>query len=251
MTKIDEMQNLVEEIVQTISSREVAEMMEIEHKNLLSKIDKINDDLVAENLAAKKYWFESSFENRGKQYREYQVTKLGCEFLAHKSTGIKGNLFTAKYMDKFNEMEQYIKEQQPQTTVTDNTKQLNAQARLKNAKVREANTYLKIADRVGIEKYKQIMCTYASKALSGQELIPLPKAERKTYSATEIGEKLGISANKVGSLANKYNLKTKDYGLMVWDKSRHSNKQIETFRYYDTVIEPLKRILEGVVPLVK
>ena len=152
-----------------------------------------------------------------------------------------------KYLIQFEERYK----QQPQITATDDTKQLNAQARLKNAKVREANTYLKIAETVGIEKYKQIMCTYASKALSGQELIPLPKAERKTYSATEIGEMLGISANKVGSLANKYNLKTKEYGLMVWDKSRHSNKQVETFRYYDTVIEPLKRILERVVPLVK
>lgn len=117
MTKVNEMQNLVEEIVQTISSREVAEMMEVEHKNLLSKIDGINKDLVAENLATKKYWIESTFENRGKQYREYQVTKLGCEFLAHKSTGTKGNIFTARYMDRFEEMEQYIKEQQvPQLT---------------------------------------------------------------------------------------------------------------------------------------
>ena len=112
MNKVDEMQNLVSEIVQTISSREVAEMMEVQHKHLLEKIDKINEDLVAENLATKKYWIESTFENRGKQYREYQVTKLGCEFLAHKSTGTKGNIFTARYMDRFEQMEQYIKGQQ-------------------------------------------------------------------------------------------------------------------------------------------
>ena len=153
-----------------------------------------------------------------------------------------------KLIDEYFSMREQIR-QQPQIN-QDNTKQLNAQARLKNATVREANTYLKIAEMVGIEKYKQIMCTYASKALSGQELIPLPKAERKTYSATEIGEMLGISANKVGSLANKYNLKTEDYGLMVWDKSRYSNKQVETFRYYDTVVEPLKQILDGVIPII-
>ena len=112
MSLVNDMQNLVDEIVQAISSREVAEMMEVQHKHLLEKIDKINADLVAENLATKKYWIESTFENRGKQYREYQVTKLGCEFLAHKSTGTKGNLFTARYMDRFEEMEQYIKQQE-------------------------------------------------------------------------------------------------------------------------------------------
>ena len=95
---------LIEIQIQTIPSREVAEMMETQHKHLLEKIDRINKDLVAENLATKKYWIESTFENRGKYYREYQVTKLGCEFLAHKTTGTRGNLFTARYMDKFEEM---------------------------------------------------------------------------------------------------------------------------------------------------
>ena len=42
----------------------------------------------------------------------------------------------------------------------------------------------------------------------------LPKCKR-TYSATEIGHKLGISANKVGSLCIQNNLKTEQYG--VWN----------------------------------
>lgn len=96
------------EQVRTISSREVAEMMEVQHKHLLEKIDGVNKNLVAENMATKKYWIEGTFENRGKQYREYQVTKLGCEFLAHKTTGKKGTLFTARYMDKFEEMKQEL-----------------------------------------------------------------------------------------------------------------------------------------------
>lgn len=116
MSKVDEMQNLVEEIVQTISSREVAEMMEVQHKDLLKKIDNINEVFGGENIRYEKYWIESTFENRGKQYREFQVTKLGCEFLAHKSTGEKGIVFTDRYMTRFQQMEQYIKEQQPQLT---------------------------------------------------------------------------------------------------------------------------------------
>lgn len=99
------MDELTKRRLKTISSREVAEMMEIRHGDLLEKIDKINKDFGNGNVRYQKYWIESTFENRGKQYRCFEVTKRGCEFLAHKSTGTKGNLFTDRYMDKFEEME--------------------------------------------------------------------------------------------------------------------------------------------------
>ena len=65
---------------------------------------------MAAERSATKLWHESTFENRGKQYREYQVTKMGCEFLAHKTTGKKGNLFTMKYMERFEEMENALRQ---------------------------------------------------------------------------------------------------------------------------------------------
>ena len=95
----------------TISSREVAEMMEIKHKHLLEKIDKINKTLLSRKIGSVKYWIESSYTDAsGKSNREYQVTKKGCEFLAHKSTGEKGIIFTDRYMDRFEEMENLLKE---------------------------------------------------------------------------------------------------------------------------------------------
>ena len=72
-----------------------------------------------------------------------------------------------------------------------------------------------------------------------------PQLEQKTYTATQIGEQLGISANKVGKLTNAHNLKTEKYGIYVLDKARGHDKQVETFRYYDNVIPVLKSILEG------
>ena len=72
-----------------------------------------------------------------------------------------------------------------------------------------------------------------------------PQLERKTYTATQIGEQLGISSNKVGKLANAHNLKTDEYGMRVLDKARGHSKQVETFRYYDNVIPVLKGILES------
>lgn len=97
-----------QEIV-ALDSREVAKMIGVQHKHLLEKIDGINEDLVAENSSTKKYWFESTFENRGKIYRCFQITKRGCEFIAHKTTGTKGNIFTHRYMERFEKIEKQLK----------------------------------------------------------------------------------------------------------------------------------------------
>lgn len=95
----------------SISSREVAEMMEVtEHAQMLKKIDKINDILKKSNLTCSDYWYESTYKQagNGKECREYQVTKKGCELIAHKTEGEKGVLFTVKYMERFDQMEQII-----------------------------------------------------------------------------------------------------------------------------------------------
>lgn len=113
--------NEINKTVQSISSREVSEMMEVQHKNLISKIEKHTEILEKVNELNFKLvdlWQLSSYKDaKGETRKEYQVTKKGCEFLAHKTTGEKGDLFTIRYMNKFEEMEQYIKEQQvPQLT---------------------------------------------------------------------------------------------------------------------------------------
>ena len=96
-----------------ISSREVAEMMEVEHKNLLKKIDGINKALTSSKVSSLKYWVEGSYiDGKGETRREFLITKRGCEFLAHKTTGTKGNLFTDKYMDRFEQMKDYIAKEQ-------------------------------------------------------------------------------------------------------------------------------------------
>ena len=101
----------MKELGNRISSREVAEMMEVEHKHLLRKVDKINKDFTESKIGPSKYWVESCYkDSSGKTNREYLITKRGCEFLAHKTTGTKGNLFTDKYMDRFEQMkEAYLK----------------------------------------------------------------------------------------------------------------------------------------------
>lgn len=125
----------------------------------------------------------------------------------------------------------------------DKDKLLRAEAMLNNSKARTAGIYMKIAEQVNISEYKQIMYCKATEVLDGQPVLPLPKAEKKTYTATEIGEQLGISANRVGKLTNSWNLKTDEYGIEVWDKSPYSSKQVPAFRYYENVIPVLKELL--------
>ena len=69
----------------------------------------------------------------------------------------------------------------------------------------------------------------------------LPETER-TYSATEVGKMLGISANKVGRIATANGLKTEEYGVFVMDKSRHSTKEVESFRYNEKGLGRLKEL---------
>ena len=99
---------------QTISSREVAEMMETRHDNLMSKIEKhtaILEKVTDLKIKVSDLWQLSSYQDStGRTLKEYQVTKKGCEFLAHKTTGEKGDLFTIRYMNKFEEMEKALKE---------------------------------------------------------------------------------------------------------------------------------------------
>ena len=104
-------ENLTTKEVATINSKEVAEMMETRHSDLMRKIDKINKDFTERKIALSDYWLESSYvDASGKSNKCYEVTKMGCEFLAHKSTGSKGNIFTAKYMQRFNEMEKELQQ---------------------------------------------------------------------------------------------------------------------------------------------
>ena len=122
-------------------------------------------------------------------------------------------------------------------------KEQELKARMLNARVRESNQYLKIAAQIDIPEYRYILQAKSAEALNGGvPVLPLQEAECKTYSATEIGAMFGVSANKIGKLANKHNLKTDAYGKLFYSKSEHSVKEVETWRYYDSVIPVFEKI---------
>lgn len=95
--------------VATLDSREVAKMVEMRHGDLIRKIDEVSKDFTERNIALSEYWSESTYKDAsGKENRCLKITKRGCGFIAHKTTGTKGNIFTHKYMEKFEQMEKEL-----------------------------------------------------------------------------------------------------------------------------------------------
>lgn len=96
--------------VQYIDSREVAEIVGKEHSMLLRDIRRYIEQLGQSKIAQSDFFTESTYRNsQNKTQPCYLVTKKGCEFIAHKLTGIKGTKFTATYINRFHEMEDVIK----------------------------------------------------------------------------------------------------------------------------------------------
>lgn len=119
------------------------------------------------------------------------------------------------------------------------------QTRAENAKIRKAQILTRLAEKYDGTTYQQVLQSYATKELTGEHLLPLPEIGQKTYSATDLGEMLGVSANKIGILANRHNLKTDQYGQWFNDKSRFSTKEVSAFRYYENVIPVLKQLIQS------
>lgn len=130
-------------------------------------------------------------------------------------------------------------------SIPGNTKAALAEAKLNNSRARKASVWLKLAQTNPVPTFQQICAHYASAELTGGEaVLPLPEVKEKTYSAEEVGMMLGgVSANKVGRIANKNGLKTPEYGIEVWDKSKHSAKQIPVWRYNDKAVERFREII--------
>ena len=207
--------NNTEVDVKRISSREVAEMMELRHTDLIRKIDKITKTLENAKMRFQKYWIESTYkvEGNNKTYKEYLISKEGCEFLAHKSTGEKGILFTHRYMERFKEMEQQIEQQM--VSVEQITQMIN-EAVTKQVMVM-MNPIIDRLDKIvqGVNAPRSEQLTF--------DTLDLP------YTATNISKKI----NRTASVTNKILLQR---GILsVKDGSWTLNKQYEDKGWGKTV----------------
>lgn len=194
--------------IKRISSREVAEMMEMKHTHLLGKIDNINKTFENRKIGSQKYWLESSYKTEGnnKTYREFLVSKEGCEFLAHKSTGEKGILFTHRYMERFKEMEQII-EQGSQQVIT--AKQVEEIA------TTVATTVATTIATTILERLNKIVPNNTPKS---EQISFINTPLRTPYTATKIGKQINRKPETINKVAARHGIITKTDNGWVLNK---------------------------------
>lgn len=91
-----------------LDSREVAKMVGMRHADLMRNISHYVD-VISTNakLRSLDFFIERDYiDKKGESRKRYDITKKGCEMVANKLTGEKGILFTAEYVERFNQMEE-------------------------------------------------------------------------------------------------------------------------------------------------
>lgn len=188
--------------LQTIPTYEIAEMMERKHGRVLEMIEGkanligIKDVLREHNFVFSDYFIEGTYkvEGNNKSYKYYECTKMGCELLANKLTGEKGILFTAKYVAKFNAMEQQLKYNKMDSYMIEDP-------------VARATRW--------IEEYKEKELIKEQKKLIEEKHDNLVHSS-KTYTTTEIAKELGFkSANTLNKDLESKKLQYKMNGTWV------------------------------------
>ena len=113
-------QNEQGELIPVLDSREVARMLGREHFEILRYIEGSNGRVgilaTIQNTkwCSTDYFIESSYKDTfGRDCKCYLVTKKGCELIGNKQNGEKGTLFCLAYVERFNEMEKELKNNNP------------------------------------------------------------------------------------------------------------------------------------------
>lgn len=204
---------------QVIDSRDVAKMIGKTHKNLMRDIRSyINDLEPGSKLSPAKFFIESTYVDQNNQERPcFLLTKQGCEFVANKLTGRKGTIFTATYVSLFNEYEAEHNgkmigadknltrenlEFKLKWLVEMRKQNINKEHQLRNEDAKIWLELANVADDYGKRRMATEMRNEAIRAMQA-----LPVGARREYSATEIGNIIGVSPIAIGKWANKLGVK--------------------------------------------
>ena len=191
------------------SSRNVAEHFEKEHKHVLDSIRAI---LAAENSAAK-FFHETTYENRGKQYPEYLMNRDGFALLVMGFTGKAALEWKMKYIDAFNAMEKSI--QTPQLAPNPHYR-----TRMIGTAVRDIGKTAESIERVFAVKHGMALASAMEMVGEsyGIDTAPLkrliPAEENPGYlNATMLAGKLGLLSKTGNPKAADANAKLAELGL--------------------------------------
>lgn len=223
----------------TVSSREVAERFEKQHSHVLEAVR----NLVIENSTAKKLFIESTFENRGKEYSEYLLTRDGFSLLAMGFTGAKALEWKLKFIDAFNKMEETIKsgalpEAKPKRPALGSI----------NVAVKNIMT---VYNAAGVDpRFTATAVTKLYEEMADIKLIP-PIQEEPTemiYDKTNIAKLLGVLSSAslphpsaIGAIITKLDISDDEKVKVPYDRHGHSGFD---YQYKPSVVDKVKRWLE-------
>ena len=263
---MDDIKNYNPAEAETLDSREVAEMVEKNHKDLLRdirgyiEIMQEADEISQRKIAPSDFFIESTFENRGKQYPCFLVTKKGCEFIANKLTGEKGTKFTALYVTRFNIMEEREKvaiggktAKSGKTPEELAAADKRATAMLLNAKNRAASFLQKLYDRAGTKPEYQAM---ALSDFYSEDGIHLPRMAfqnmKQTYDKGAIAEKLGVyskasggkvpHAQAIGAIISALDISEDERERLPYCNNGHDGVD---YQYTESVVEKVQAWIEA------
>lgn len=241
----------METLERTLTSNEVAEMIGKEHSKLIRDIRTYIGYLAEAKIGSGDFFIESTYKDSNNQERpNYLLTKQGCEMVSNKLTGAKGVQFTAKYVSRFNAMEEHIKQDKPTQPTQDlETKRMNAEARLENARVRKAKLLSELAKTTTSDVNKVLLEDKAVEVLTGKKMLEMPVMKEKLYDCNEIAKKLGVMSknNKPHEIAVSQminlNIEVGDNEAEIFPvTTKHWGGTV--MKYTQSVIDRLKQWLE-------
>lgn len=177
----------MKEIEQTLTSLEVAEMVDRQHKDVMRDIRTIIEHLGGERKIALSYFIESSYMNS--QNREmpcFNLTKKGCELYSTRMTGEKGTQFAVSYIERFNQMENHIKEESKAVPSLEIALQAALEHEREIKSIKSDVTYLKGNMRIDSLQQQEIQQTGKKAvvhALGGIESAAYEEIGRKAFSS--------------------------------------------------------------------
>jgi Rha family phage regulatory protein len=178
---------------QALDSREVAVMVGKQHKNLLADMRSYMSELNELKIQPVDYFKETTYtDGKGEVRPCFMVTKKGCEFIAHKLIGIKGTEFTARYINRFHDMEDTIRENIPQKGRTTSPKRpalssVNMAAKFMKDSYKEAEADSRFIAVAVNNLYKnEAGIDFGIPLIADKVDMP------KLYDCTEIAKELGI-----------------------------------------------------------
>ena len=233
------------QIEQTLDSREVAEMVGKEHKNLMRDVRSYVSELNQLKIEPVDFFRENTYKDgKGEKRPCYDITKKGCEFIAHKLTGIKGTEFTARYINRFHDMEETIREGILQKQKPDKPKK----EKLPSVNMMVKNIKEALHDAGVDSKYiaAEVVRIYSD---SGYPVnAPLISDVPKLWDCTSIAKELGICSESgrphdkaVSAIIQKLDLFTDEIVRTAYSRNGHDGV---TVQYKDSVLEKVKEWLE-------